>query len=144
MVVIDDIELTLPAGWIEARNPGEPASFWPRSDRTTGVLQLSRLDDSMHAYLASRPDLGDVAVELGLRLGFAGETADPNDARGQPGTCVLGRYGFAMFRGRFPAAFLWVTLAPDAAHMWTWLGPSTTDDETTQAVRIVLEARARR
>ena len=133
-LTLDGAEISLPDGWAEHDNPGGPREFRPANDQ--GVLQISRFPAAETGWIATQPDLSAVAAQLGRRTGF------PEDAATKNGTCNLGRYGFAMFRGgEFPAMFLWVTSGHAGAWMWTWLGADPTSAESQAAVAIVLGAR---
>ena len=57
----------------------------------------------------------------------------------------MGRMRLSVCRGgEYPAMFLWITVAMDAAFMWTWLGPDpTAEDESRAVLQIVQGARRR-
>ncbi len=139
----DDLELVLPQGWVEHSNAGGPKEYRPRSDGSTGILQVSKLRRQDYELVAMQGDLGTFAAELGKGLGTRGQNWG-SSAGNKQGNCALGRFGFSMFTGgEYPAMLLWVTVSNDSGLMWTWLGPSPAAPEVDQAVKIVLEARQR-
>jgi len=135
------LHVVVPEGWVEV--PGaSPRELRAGSDDRAGILQISRLGDNMLDYIASHADLGALAGELGMRLGGAARTWGTASAT-KTGDCALGRFGLAVFpNGQFPSMILWITLAPDEAYMWTWLGPDPRGDEIGAALRVVMEARS--
>jgi hypothetical protein len=138
MQEVEALIVELPAGWVERANPEGPREFSPSQDGTEGVLQVSRLGD-----LPGDVDLGLFAAQLGQ--GFTEIGQNWGQAIGtKAGPCALGQFGFAMFRGgEFPGMILWILQTPDAAFLWSWLGPSLAGETVEQAVRIVLTSRLR-
>jgi hypothetical protein len=128
--------LELPEGWHERPDSGGPREFWASSDGATGILQLSTLPSDQAEFVCSSERLDELAMEIGKRLGW------PNLCAGSAGTCAMGRFGFAVFRGgAFQAMFLWLTASDDGAFLWTWLGPDPVSATVREAVSLVLKAK---
>lgn len=143
ILVPDDLEVTLPPGWIEQPNPGGPKEYRATTDGSTGILQVSKLQPENYDFVARQKDLATFAIDLGRRLGEKGLNWG-TPAASKQGNCAMGRYGFATFTGgEFPAMYLWVTVSNDSAFMWTWLGPQPASPAVEQATKVVLEARQR-
>jgi hypothetical protein len=135
---VASLAIVVPAGWTEVVG-AEPREL--RSGNG-GVLQVSQLAAQHLSYIASAPDLGAFAAEFGGRLGGAERTwGTASGAR--TGDCERGRFGLAVFSaGQFPSMLLWITVAADAAYMWTWLGPDPQGEEIRDALAIVMGAPA--
>jgi hypothetical protein len=141
MAVPRDLDVTLPAGWVEHPHPEGLREFWAAQEGSTGILQVSEFPSEEIAFISEQADLGAFAAELGSRLGTGDRTwGKPGIFR--QGTTKLGRFGAAVFvGGQFPAMVLWITVSERAALMWTWLGPDPAAEELKQAFQVVLEAK---
>ena len=133
--IADGVELTLPTSWSEHTQPGGPFEYWGQADGKTGLLQVSRFQESQFKFISEQQDLGALGEAIGKGLG---KKQNWGQAAGhQQGNCGMGRFGMSVFKGgQFPAMLLWVTVGREAAYLWTWLGP----DPSAPEVRAVLDA----
>ena len=140
LTVLDGaLELQVPANWVEVANPGGPVTLAPDGDDANGVLQISTFSAAQAAHIAAQPDLGEFVASVGGRLpGFGAASSH------EQGTCVLGRYGHAVFtQGDFRALSLWITVDRQAVIKWNWIGSDPASDAATQAPAVVLTAHLR-
>lgn len=139
-----DLVLALPKGWSEHPHPDGIRELRATVGDDQGILQVSRFVPEHTAFVAGHADLGAFAVELGHRLGGA-EKSWGHAQKGLSSTCALGRLGMAVFAGgQFPAMILLVTVSPNAAYMWTYLGPSVEAPQVEQALAMVKGATERK
>ncbi len=138
MVALDLLELTLTDGWNERPRPDPSVrEFWASADGSTGILQVSELDEANREFVQGIEDLGLLASGVGERLGDGWGKA----AGATHGPCAMGRFGLATFpRGEHPSMLLLVTLSKSTAFMWTWLGPTHEAKEVREALELVMNA----
>ncbi len=128
------LTLNVPTGWIRRENPDLVAEFWPDVEGTRGLLQVSQLPADQVEFLHAQADLGGTAAVLGSQLDGFGTAGATNQ-----GACALGRFGMATFpQGRYPVMILWLTVANDAAYMWTWFGADLAGEEVRGALQAVM------